>query len=57
MLFLQLLLINREPKHVVEFEASDTNGNVMIMELKKIHNKFLITQRLMAYVKEKGSNL
>jgi len=57
MLFLQLLLINWEPKHVVEFEASDTNGNVMIMELKKLHDKFSITQRLMAYVKDKRSTL
>jgi hypothetical protein len=36
----ELLLINWEPKHVVEFEASDTNDDVMIMELKKLRDKF-----------------
>jgi hypothetical protein len=56
MLFLQLLLINWEPKHI-EFEAKNTNGDVMIMELKKLHDKFSITQRVRAYVKDKGSNL
>jgi len=48
-----------EPKHITigEFEAIVTNGVAIVMKLKQILDKFGITQKTLAYVKNKGSNL
>jgi hypothetical protein len=50
---------NWEPKHVIIrlFEPHDMSGATMAMKLKQIVNKFSITQKIMAYVKDEGSNL
>ncbi len=48
-----------EPKHVIIglFEAHDMNGATMAMKLKQILDNFSLTQKIMAYVKNEGSNL
>jgi hypothetical protein len=63
MMSLQWLLIFYPPssklKHVMIrlFEANDTNNDAVAMNFKKILNKFGLTQKIMAYVKDEGSNL
>jgi hypothetical protein len=60
---LQWLLIfyppSSELKHVTIglFEANNTNDVAVAMNLKQILNKFGLTQKIMAYVKDEGSNL
>jgi hypothetical protein len=48
-----------EPKHITigEFEAIVTSGVAMVVKFKQILDKFGITQKTLAYVKNKGSNL
>jgi hypothetical protein len=54
-----ILSISLEPKHITIglFEASNVNNVTMVMKLKQILNKFGLTQKIMAYVKDEGSNL
>ncbi len=51
--------INWEPKHATIrlFEANDTSDANMTMKLKQIFDKFGFTQKILAYVKNEGSNL
>jgi hypothetical protein len=48
-----------ELKHVMIglFEANDMNSVAMVVKIKHILNKFGLTQKIMAYVKDEGSNL
>jgi hypothetical protein len=48
-----------EPKHIAIglFEAIVTNGVDIVVKLKQILDKFGITQKIMAYIKSKRSNL
>jgi hypothetical protein len=48
-----------EPKHITIglFEAIVTNGATIVVKFKQILDKFGITQNIMAYIKNKGSNL
>jgi hypothetical protein len=48
-----------EPKHITigEFEAIVTSGVAMVVKFKQIFDKFGITQKTLACVKNKGSNL
>jgi hypothetical protein len=53
------LSTNWEPKHIIVglFEANDTSGFAMVMKLKHILDKFALTHKIVAYVKDKGFNL
>jgi hypothetical protein len=53
------LSTNWEPKHIIIglFEANDTNGATMAMKFKHILDKFALTHKIVAYVKDEGSNL
>jgi len=53
------LSISSKPKHITIglFEANNTNGVAMAMKLKQILKKFGLTEKIMAYVKDEGSNL
>jgi len=53
------LFITWEPKHITIglFEVSDTSGAAMVVKLKQILNKFGLTQKIFAYLKDKSSNL
>jgi hypothetical protein len=48
-----------EPKHITIglFEAIVTSGVAIAVKLKQILDKFGITQKTLAYIKNKGSNL
>ncbi len=39
------------------FEASIMNGATLIVKLKQILDKFEATQKILAYVKDEGSNV
>jgi hypothetical protein len=48
-----------ESKHVMIglFEAKITSGVTLVMKFKQILNKFGFAQKILAYVKDEGSNL
>ncbi len=50
---------NLEPKHVSVkwFAVDDMNGVAMIMKLKQLFNKFSLTKKIVANVKNEGFNL
>jgi hypothetical protein len=53
------LSTNWEPKHITIglFEANDTNGATMVVKFKHILDKFALMRKIVAYVKDEGSNL
>ncbi len=53
------LSTNWEPKHIIVglFDANDTSGATMAMKLKHVFDKFAFMHKIVAYVKDKGSNL
>ncbi len=59
MLVVNFLFTTWEPKHITIglFEASDTSSVAMAVKLKQILNKFGLTQKILAYLKDEGSNL
>jgi hypothetical protein len=52
------LFANWDLKHITIglFEASDTSGAAMVVKLKQFLDKFGLTQNILAYFKDKGSN-
>lgn len=58
-LVVNFLSTNSKPKHITIglFEANNMNNIAMAVKLKQIFNKFGLTQKIMAYVKDEGSNL
>ncbi len=59
MAVVNFLSTNWEPKHIIIglFDANDTSGATMAMKLKHILDKFAFMHKIVAYVKDKGSNL
>jgi len=39
------------------FEMTDTSGMVMAPKLQELLDKFILTNRIVTYVKDEGSNL
>jgi hypothetical protein len=48
-----------EPKHITigEFEVIFTTNVAMVVKFKQFLDKFGITQKTLAYIKNKGSNM
>jgi predicted tellurium resistance membrane protein TerC len=58
-IIVNLMSTTWEPKHIMIglFEAIVTRGVATVVKLKQILDKFGITQKILAYIKNKGSNL
>jgi hypothetical protein len=56
---INFLSTNWEPKHITIglFEANDMNGAIMVVKFKHILDKFALTHKIVAYVKDESSNL
>ncbi len=50
---------NLEPKHVFIglFKVTNTSGMAMAPKLQELLNKFTLTNKIIIYVKDEGSNL
>jgi hypothetical protein len=48
-----------EPKHVIVvlFGVTNTSDMAMVLKLQKLLNKFTLTNKIIVYVKDEGSNL
>jgi hypothetical protein len=48
-----------EPKHVIVvlFEVINTSHMAVVFKLQKLLNKFTLTNKIIVYVKDEGSNL
>ncbi len=59
MVVVNFLSTNWEFKHITIglFEAHDMSGATMVVKLKQILENFSLTQKILAYVKDKNSNL
>jgi hypothetical protein len=53
------LSTNWEPKHIIVdlFDVNDTSSAAIAMKFKHILNKFALMHKIVANVKDKGSNL
>jgi hypothetical protein len=58
-MIVNFLSTNWEPNHITIglFEANDMNGAIMVVKFKHVLDKFALMHKIVAYVKDKGSNL
>jgi hypothetical protein len=56
---INFLSTNWEPNHIIIglFEVDDMSGTTMVVKFKHIFDKFALMHKIMAYIKDEGSNL